>query len=179
MRPGRAASWMGETLAGRAPVEGWDNFAVAQVGASAALAGLVFVGLSVNLTRVLEAPGVLGRAAEAIVVLAALLFAASALLVPGQSLGLLAAELTAIGLVDWLVVVGLQYVARRIELAARPGAFAARIVCGQLATLPFIVAGITLASRGESGLYWFAVGVFGSYAVAFLNAWVLLVEINR
>lgn len=160
-------------------MEGWDNFAVAQVGASAALAGLVFVGLSVNLARVLQAPGVLGRAGEAIVVLAALLFAASAVIVPGQSLGLLAAELTAIGLVDWLVVVGLQYVARRIEIEGRPASFAGRIVLGQLATLPFIVAGIALAARGEGGLYWFALGAFGSYAVAFVDAWVLLVEINR
>ena len=158
---------------------GWDNFAVAQVGAAAALAGLVFVGISVNLTRVLAAPGVPGRAAEAVVVLAALLIAASALLVPGQSAGLLAAELAAIGIVDWIVVVALQYRVRGFELNERPGAFVLRVILGQLATLPFILAGVGLALRGEGGLYWFALGAFGSYAVAFLDAWVLLVEINR
>lgn len=31
---------------------GWENFFVAQVGASAALAGLVFVGISINLTKI-------------------------------------------------------------------------------------------------------------------------------
>jgi hypothetical protein len=160
-------------------VAGWDNFAVAQVGAAAALAGLVFVGISVNLTRVLSAPGVPGRAAEAVVVLAALLIAASALLVPGQSAGLLAAELAAIGIVDWIVVVALQYRVRGFELNERPGAFVLRVVLGQLATLPFILAGVGLALRGEGGLSWFALGAFGSYAVAFLDAWVLLVEINR
>jgi modulator of FtsH protease len=158
---------------------GWDNFAVAQVGAAAALAGLVFVGISVNLSRVLAAAGVPGRAGEAIVVLAALLFAASAMLVPGQSAGLLGAELATIGLVDWIVVVGLQYVARRIELTERPGSFVARVALGQLATLPFMVAGVGLALRGEGALYWFALGAVGSYAVAFAGAWVLLVEINR
>ncbi|HEX5500818.1 MAG TPA: hypothetical protein VFX03_16395 [Thermomicrobiales bacterium] len=160
-------------------MDGWDNFTVAQVGASAALAGLVFVGLSVNLSRVLALPGVPGRAGEAIVVLAALLFAASAVLVPGQSFALLGAELAIIGLIDWIVIIRLQYVARRIELAARPGSFASQIVFGQLATLPFIIAGVALALRGEGGMYWFALGAFGSYAVAFADAWVLLVEINR
>jgi hypothetical protein len=29
-------------------MSGWENFLVAQVGASAALAGLVFVGVSIN-----------------------------------------------------------------------------------------------------------------------------------
>ena len=35
-------------------MSGWDNFLLAQVGASAALAGLVFVGVSINLTRILS-----------------------------------------------------------------------------------------------------------------------------
>ncbi|HEU5430807.1 MAG TPA: hypothetical protein VFU81_04040, partial [Thermomicrobiales bacterium] len=139
----------------------------------------VFVGISVNLSRVLSAPGVLGRAGEALAVLAALLFAASALLVPGQSSGLLAAEMTAIGLVDWIVVVALQYSVRGFEMRERPNSFLTRIVLGQMAALPFVLAGVGLALRGEGALYWFALGAFGSYAVAFLDAWVLLVEINR
>jgi modulator of FtsH protease len=160
-------------------VEGWNDFAVAQVGASAALAGLVFVGISVNLTRVLSAPGVPGRAGEAMIVLAALLFAASALLVPGQTPVLVGLELAALGLIDWIVVVALQWRVRALEFAQRPGSFTLRIVLGQLATLPFVLAGVGLAWRGEGSLYWFALAAFGSYAVAFVGAWVLLVEINR
>ncbi len=33
---------------------GWENFFIAELGASAALAGLVFVGLSINLTKILN-----------------------------------------------------------------------------------------------------------------------------
>ncbi len=37
-------------------MNGWEDFAIAQVGASAALAGLVLVAVSVNLDRVLAEP---------------------------------------------------------------------------------------------------------------------------
>jgi hypothetical protein len=57
-----------------------------------------------------------------------------------------------------------------------------RIVVGQIATLPAPVAGITILVRGEvsdGSLYWIVPGFLASFALAFLDAWVLLVEINR
>ena len=44
---------------------GWENFLLAQVGASAALAGLIFVGGSINLTKILSLPALPARAFEA------------------------------------------------------------------------------------------------------------------
>jgi hypothetical protein len=41
---------------------GWESFFVAQVGASAAVAGLVFVGVSINLDKILKYAGLPGRA---------------------------------------------------------------------------------------------------------------------
>ena len=37
-------------------MSGWEGFFAAQVGASAALAGLIFVGVSLNLAKVLDSP---------------------------------------------------------------------------------------------------------------------------
>jgi hypothetical protein len=50
---------------------GWDNFFVAEAGASAALAGLLFVALSINLQRIMSLPTLPGRAAEGLVSLIA------------------------------------------------------------------------------------------------------------
>jgi hypothetical protein len=47
-----------------APPAGWDNFFVAEVGAAAALSGLLFVAVSINLTRILAIPHLPARAAE-------------------------------------------------------------------------------------------------------------------
>ena len=50
-------------------IDGWDSFFVAGTGAAAALTGLVFVALSINLTQILSAPGLPGRAGETIAML--------------------------------------------------------------------------------------------------------------
>ena len=47
----------------------WSTFFAAQVGAGAALTGLVFVALSINLKQILAFPGLPSRAAEAIILL--------------------------------------------------------------------------------------------------------------
>ena len=64
---------------------GWNDFLVATAGAVGALAGLVFVALSINLAKIIEFPGVASRAAETIVLLAGSLLATLLLLVPQDS----------------------------------------------------------------------------------------------
>jgi hypothetical protein len=54
-----------------------------------------------------------------------------------------------------------------------------RMVLGQVATLPFVVAGVAVLSWGVGGLYWLVAAVVLSLVVAVLDAWVLLVEIQR
>ncbi len=59
------------------------------------------------------------------------------------------------------------------------GAFVLRAALGQVATLPFVAAGIAVLFGGLGGLYWLAAGMVISTLVALFGAWVLLVEINR
>ena len=152
-------------------MEAWAGFATAQVGAAAALAGLIFVGVSINLDRILKTPGVPARAGEALVALA--------LLVPGLSVAAVGAGLLLLGLAGWLMTVVLQRRSHTDWEAARPRHFAGRVLLGQVASLPFAVAGATTLWRGEGGLRWLALGTLGVFLIAFVNAWVLLVEIDR
>ncbi len=55
----------------------------------------------------------------------------------------------------------------------------AQIARGQAATLPFIIAGAATIARGAGATYWLVPGVVLSFVVAFNNAWILLIEINR
>lgn len=50
---------------------------------------------------------------------------------------------------------------------------------GQMATLPVIVAGISLWVGAGGGLYWLVVGISFLLVYGIANAWVLLVEIIR
>jgi hypothetical protein len=47
----------------------WTAFFTAEVGASAALAGLVFIALSINLREIIGNPALVGRAAQALLLL--------------------------------------------------------------------------------------------------------------
>ena len=63
---------------------GWSDFFVAQVGATAALAGLVVVAISINLQRILSFPQLPGRAAEMLILLVARCSPAASGCCPGR-----------------------------------------------------------------------------------------------
>jgi hypothetical protein len=88
--------------------EDWSDFLVAASGASAALAGLVFIGISINLTRILDGPGLPGRAGQTIVVLANALAISLAVLGPQQSHVGVGVEILVLGMVGWLAVNWIQ-----------------------------------------------------------------------
>ena len=79
----------------------WSNFFAAEAGAAAALAGLLFVAVSINLVRILEFPHLPTRAAEALIALLSVLFVASFALIPGQSLRTFGIEIAATGMAVW------------------------------------------------------------------------------
>jgi hypothetical protein len=88
----------------------WHDFFLAQAGAAGVLTGLVFVGVSINLDKIVSDPnsGLAGRAAEALILLVAVLTASVLVLVPGQGLGVLGAEVLVVGLATWGWVVYIQ-----------------------------------------------------------------------
>lgn len=61
----------------------WTDFFAAELDAAAVLAGLVIVGISINVTRILSHPLLPGRAVETLVTPTGGLVAASYALVPG------------------------------------------------------------------------------------------------
>lgn len=162
----------------------WHDFFLAAAGAAAVLAGLVFVGVSINLEMIMSDPayGLAGRALEALVLLVAVLIVTLLLLVPSQGRVLAGAEVLAVGVLDWAAVVTIQLLVLRNWRSLEP-AFqrhvVPRVVLCQVATLPIVAAGVGMLGWGEGGLYWLVVGVVLSILVAVLDAWVLLVEIHR
>ena len=95
---------------------GWEELFLAEAGASAALAGLLFVAISINLTKILEVRGLVGRAGEAIVLLVAVLVVSTLVLVPDQVRIALGSELLVTGLLAWsiLVVIHVRAVRGRV-----------------------------------------------------------------
>jgi hypothetical protein len=157
----------------------WEGLFLAEAGASAALAGLLFVAISINLDRILQGAGLPGRAGEAMVLLVVVLVACTLGLVPGQSATLLGAELLGAGLVAWSILVVIHVQAVRGRVGPSPGVRTGRVVMAQVAVLPLLVAGVSLLVRAGGGLYWLVPAVVLCLVVAVLDAWVLLIEILR
>jgi len=161
-------------------MEDWSGFFQAELGAAAALAGLVIVAISINVGRILADPSLPGRAVETLVTPTGVVVAASYALVPHQPGWLFGGELAFTGAAMWLIPTVIH-----IRALARYGKGALwryvlpRIALTQLSSLPFIAAGILVYLGTGGALYWMVPGVVVSLIATVVNAWVLLVEILR
>lgn len=160
-------------------MDSWENFFLAQAGASAALAGLIFVSVSISLPKILALAHLPDRAFQALVVLLQILFISALMLVPGQPKVLIGAEVLTIGLGVWIMVLVFDIRALRAASAKYRRRSAFRAVLSQLAALLYVIAGGAIMAIGLAGLYCLVPAMICSFAVAMLDAWVLLVEINR
>jgi hypothetical protein len=162
----------------------WHDFFLATSAAAGVLTGLVFVGVSINLEKIVSQPGsgLPGRAAEALILLLAVLTVSILLLVPGQSISLIGGEVLVVAAAAYAWIVTIQVLHFRgwstIPSSLRVP-FLLRVTLAQISTLPTVMAGIALLTVGLDGLYWLVAGMFFSTLAAMFDAWVLLVEINR
>jgi modulator of FtsH protease len=164
--------------------EVWDGFFGAQAAASAALAGLVFVGVSINLKAILEAPGLVLRSLEALILLGTLLVISVFGVVPGQSPDALGWELLVVGVLTWIWVTWVLVRSRPAHASWSDGrevrlAFRLRVLIMQAATIPQVLGGLTLLIGAGGGLRWTVAATVGGFVGALFDAWVLLIEILR
>jgi hypothetical protein len=160
-------------------MSGWEKFFLGELGASAALVGLIFVGLSINLQKIMTTSHLPNRVLEALVVLVAVLFLASLLLIPNQSLLAIGIEVLLLGLCEWIIIVFLQIDSLRKMHAEFRLAFARVILICQMTTLSLMVAGVVFLTGGTEGFYWIVAATLLSFLATFVDTWVLVIEINR
>jgi len=157
----------------------WANFFVAMAGGAAALTGLIFVGVSISLTKILSIPKMTGRAFGALIILLTALIASAICLIPDQSPFLTGAELFIIGVITWVLTLWNDLDMLKNAAPVYKIHYQINIGLTQLAVLPYIIAGAVTSSSGFDGIYWLVPGILMCFIKAIADAWVLLIEIHR
>lgn len=153
---------------------------MAEVGAAAALAGLLVVAISINIERILNYPSLPGRAWQTLAMISAALVIASLALIPHQPDGYLGWEAVALGLFVAATAVREAIGTMRTRKPEDPiGWIITPFATAAFAFVPNLVGGPLLIADNEAGLYWIAVGVILTFVATLQNGWVLLVEILR
>jgi modulator of FtsH protease len=158
-------------------VDGWHDLFVASAGAAAALAGLVFVALSINIERILQYAWLPSRALRTVMLLIGVVVACVFGLVP-QSTDALGVELLATGAILASALVRSALTNRGSRDVTHSGPVA-QISIEVLGSVPLAIGGLTLLIGSGGGLYWVLAGILCAIVGAVLNAWVLMVEILR
>lgn len=160
-------------------IEAWKDFATMIGGASAALAGLLIVAMSINIDEILKFADLPARAAAALIAMLSPLVVAVLVLVPGQSTDALGAELLVFGvLLGWVLLGRLARYGRNKNQT--PGQW----LLGTGGPLGVLAGGLALAGLGLilgslGGLMWLAPAVLAAVLGGTAQAWVLLIEIRR
>jgi hypothetical protein len=158
----------------------WSNFCLGELAAASALAGLLFVSVSVNQARILQLGRMADRGLEALAMLFLVVVVASLPLVPRQPLRLLGGEILVIATVTLFVVIRLQRTyLRDVEPQYRPQSMR-MVTLNRTAVGTIALAGGVLLYRTDGvGMYFLPAGILLSFLAAGFNSWVLLIEINR
>ncbi|MCW2624536.1 hypothetical protein [Mycobacterium sp.] len=93
----------------------WDTFAVVVGGSAGALVGLLFVAISIHAARMAASPDLRGRAAQTLVIFAALLLIALLLAIPEQSQRVLGAEFLLLAALVATALIWLDHRARQTD----------------------------------------------------------------
>jgi hypothetical protein len=157
----------------------WDEFFTAEVGAAAALAGLIFVGISINLSRIIALPMIANRAIQALLILIGALGILSILLVPDQTEFQAGFEVVAVTLGLIAVLNGIEFRSwksadPKFRALLRQHTLEIQVPCGF-----FLLCGIFLMAGYPSALNWVVLATLSSFLIAIVEAWVITVEILR
>jgi hypothetical protein len=170
-------------LASAYDVEGWHELFIAAGGAAAALSGLIFVAVSINLREILEVEKkegstyLTGRALES---LAALLVVLGVSLVGlDAAIGRTAFAVSLLVFAAGSAVAPILAVRGSVRSEGTPIAHGLRLFMALSLVALYMVAGITLLAHAGGGLHWLPLAFILAVIIAASNAWILLVEVLR
>ena len=156
--------------------EQWNNFFVMVGGGAAALAGLIFVAMSINHEIIIRNTTHKNRAINMLTGFTAIFMASSLALIGNQYLVLLGVEWLVLWLIATFIFIRGYVVAIRSGMSYI-GLNAPRLAGGTICYFVEIIGAIFLILGISSGLYIAAIGIIVLFAFLISGAWLLMIGI--
>ena len=156
--------------------EQWANFHIMVGGGAAALAGLIFVAMSINLKVIIRSSTHRNRAINMLTGFTAVFMACGLALIGNQGLGALGWE----WLVLWLIATAIfvtGYVRAIKSGMSRIGLSAPRLAGGTMCYVAEVVGAGCLVLGLGAGLYIAAIAIIILFAFLISGAWLLMIGI--
>jgi hypothetical protein len=158
-------------------LEQWHDFYVMLGGASAALVGLLFVGLSLHLAAVVARPELRALTRQAFTSFLTILIVAAFVLIPRQELAALGLELLLLAAANLALLAPRLWIVLAHRRAPDFGDAAGRFGLATGSYLALALAGASARAGPGDALYWLVAVVLVLLVTAARNAWDLLVEV--
>jgi hypothetical protein len=155
----------------------WNNFFVMVGGGAAALAGLIFVAMSINPERVIRNSTHKNRAINMLTGFSAVFMACSLALLGGQRLEALGCEWLILWIIATIIFVRGYIVAIASGMSAI-GLNTPRLAGGTLCYLAEVAGAVLLVlGHGVAGLYLAAIATIVLFAFLISGAWLLIIGV--
>jgi hypothetical protein len=156
--------------------EQWNNFFVMVGGGAAALAGLIFVAMSINPKIIIQNTTHKNRAVNMLSGFTAIFMASGLALIGNQSPGALGVEWLVLWLIATVIFIRGYLIAIRSGMSSI-GLNLPRLAGGTLCYLAEVISAIFLILGNSSGLYIAAVAIIVLFAFLISGAWLLMIGI--
>ena len=157
-------------------LEQWNNFFVMVGGGAAALAGLIFVAMSINHEIIIQNTTHKNRAINMLTGFTAIFMASAFALIGNQHPGALGVEWLVLWLIATAIFVRGYIVAIRSGMSSI-GLNIPRLAGGTICYLAEVISAIFLLLGYSSGLYIAAIAIIVLFAFLISGAWLLMIGI--
>ena len=156
--------------------EQWNNFFVMVGSGAAALAGLIFVAMSINHQIIIQNTTHKNRAINMLTGFTAIFMASSFALIGNQNLGVLGFEWLVLWFIAAVIFIRGYVIALRSGMSFI-GLKTPRLAGGTICYLAEVISAIFLIYGYSPGLYIAAIGIIVLFAFLISGAWLLMIGI--